>query len=152
LNARALLAELIEAGCEVKADGTALVVRPAARVPEPMRAALREAKADILALLSVAPEALDLSAVAWTDADISAFLYRRARLLRWGWPEAEAESLAEQLVKRGREHDDRVSCTDCTHYRPGFCRDHRRAGLTVADVGRDLAAMLQCCPGFQPAT
>ena len=93
----------------------------------------------------------DLAAVAWTDADIVHFLDRRARLLRWGWPEPDAEKLAERLVIRDRERDDRVSCTDCRHYRPGRCGNHRRAGLNVADVGRDLAAMLQWCPGFQPA-
>ena len=91
---------------------------------------------------------LDLAAVAWTDADISAFLERRTRLLRWGWAEPEAEKLAERLVKRDREQGDRVSCADCRHYRPGRCGNHQRAGLNVADVGRDLAAMLQRCPGF----
>ena len=40
----------------------------------------------------------DTSAGAWNDADISAFLDRRARLLRWGWAEPEAEKLAERLV------------------------------------------------------
>lgn len=93
---------------------------------------------------------LDLSAVAWTDADIARFADRRARLLRWGWTEAEAEKLAERLATRDREHDERVSCGDCQHYRPGRCGNHRRAGLNVADVGRELAAMLQRCPGFQP--
>ena len=93
----------------------------------------------------------DLAAVAWTDSDIVHFLDRRARLLRWGWPQPDAEKLAERLVIRDRERDDRVSCTDCRHYRPGRCGNHRRAGLNVADVGRDLAAMLQWCPGFQPA-
>ena len=91
----------------------------------------------------------DLAAVAWTDADIATFIDRRDRLMRWGWPEADAEKLAERLVKRDRELDDRVSCTDCLHYRPGRCGNHRHAGLTVADVGRDLVAMLQRCPGFQ---
>ncbi len=94
------------------------------------------------------PEAPDLAAVAWTDADIAAFLDRRARLLRWGWPEAEAEKLAARLVKRDRERDDRTSCTDCRHYRPGRCGNHRRADLHSSEVSRDLAAMLQRCPGF----
>ena len=98
-----------------------------------------------------APEPHDLAAVAWTDADIARFLDRRARLMRWGWAEPEAETLAERLVKRDREHDERVSCTDCRHYRPGRCGNHRRAGLNVPDVGRDLAAMLQRCPGFETA-
>ena len=96
------------------------------------------------------PEAVDLAAVAWTDADLGRFIDRRARLIRWGWAEPEAEKLAERLVKRDRDLDDRVSCTDCQHYRPGRCDNHGQAGLNTSDVGRDLAAMLQRCPGFQP--
>ena len=95
------------------------------------------------------PEALDVAAVAWTDIDIARFLDRRARLLRWGWPEPDAEKLADRLVRRDREADPRVSCTDCRHYRPGRCGNHRRAGLQAPDVGRDLAATLQQCPGFE---
>ena len=95
------------------------------------------------------PAALDLAAVAWTDGDIAAFLARRARLMRWGWPEAEAERLAERLVIRDREADARVSCTDCQHYRPGRCGNHKAAMLSTAEIGRDLAALLQHCPGFR---
>ena len=95
------------------------------------------------------PGALDLAAVAWTDADISAFIVRRARLLRWGWAESDAEKLAERLVKRDREHDERVSCADCGHYRPGRCSNHQCAGLNSAEVGRDFVALLQRCQGFQ---
>ena len=91
----------------------------------------------------------DLAAVAWTDADIARFEDRRARLMRWGWSEAEAEKLAERLVRRDREGDDRVSCIDCRHYRAGRCGNHERAGLRAPDVGRDLAAMLQRCEGFE---
>ena len=97
------------------------------------------------------PEAVDLAAVAWTDADIERYLLRLDRLLRWGWLESEAQELAERLVRRDRERaDERVSCADCLHYRPGRCGNHRLAGLGTPDVGRDLAAMLQRCPGFQP--
>lgn len=88
-------------------------------------------------------------AAAWADADISAFLDRRARLLRWGWAEPDADALAERLARRDREHDERVSCTDCRHYRPGRCGNHRRAGLHTSELGRDLATLLQRCPGFQ---
>ena len=97
------------------------------------------------------PESLDLAAVAWTDADIASFADRRARLLRWGWPEPEAEKLADRLVKRDREADPRVSCTECRHYRPGRCGNHKAAALTSADVGRPLATLLQRCGGFVPA-
>lgn len=84
----------------------------------------------------------------WTDVDIARFLDRRARLMRWGWSEPEAEKLAERLVRRDREGDDRVSCTDCRHYRPGRCGNREAAGLHSQEVGRDLAALLQRCDGF----
>ena len=84
------------------------------------------------------------------DDSKSAFLERRARLLRWGWNEVDAEALADRLTMRD-QYDDRVSCIDCRHYRPGRCGDHRRAGLNAADVGRDLAGMLQRCPAFSEA-
>lgn len=100
-------------------------------------------------LAGKAAEKLDLAAAAWTDADIGAFLARRARLMRWGWTEPDAARLAERLVIRDREADARVNCTDCALYRPGRCSNHRRAGLYSADVGRDLAEMLQRCPGFE---
>jgi hypothetical protein len=92
----------------------------------------------------------DIAAVAWTDGDIARFIDRRARLLRWGWAELDAEMLAERLVKRDRERDDRVSCAECAHYRPGRCGNHQRAGLHGVDAGRDLVSMLQRCPGFRP--
>lgn len=86
----------------------------------------------------------------WGDADIARFHARRARLLRWGWPADQAEALADWLTCRDVVgDDDRVSCTDCRHYRPGRCGNHRRAGLQSAELGRDLAGMPQRCPGFQ---
>lgn len=94
---------------------------------------------------------LDLSAVAWTEGDIARFLDRRARLLRWGWAPHDTEALADKLVRRDREADTRVSCTDCRHHRPGRCGNHRRAGLHGDEVGRDLAGLLQRCPGFSAA-
>jgi hypothetical protein len=91
----------------------------------------------------------DLAAVAWMEADIGKFITRRDRLLRWGWTEPDAEKLAERLVQRDREQDDRVNCIDCRHYRPGRCGNHRHAGLGTSEVGRDLASLLQRCPGFE---
>ena len=96
-----------------------------------------------------ADEVSATAAVACTDDDITRFIDRRARLMRWGWSEAEAEKLADRLSRRDREPDDRVSCIDCTHYRPSRCGNHGHAGLQAPDVGRDLASLLQRCPGFQ---
>ena len=96
------------------------------------------------------PAAPDLSAVAWTDADIAAFLARRARLMRWGWAEPNAERLAERLVIRDREADARVSCITCSHYRPAthICRNHKGALLQGGAIAPALAVLPQNCPGW----
>jgi hypothetical protein len=86
----------------------------------------------------------------WTGAAIAAFLGRRHRLVRWGWPEPEAERVAELLTRRDAD-DLRRACTECRHYQPGRCGNHRGAMLTAHKVGRDLAATLQRCPGFREA-
>ena len=90
----------------------------------------------------------DLAAVAWTDSDIARFVARRNRLVRWGWAERDAEELAERLVKRDRECDERVMCVDCHHWRPGRCGNHTSAGLSAPQLSRALAELLQRCSGF----
>jgi hypothetical protein len=90
-----------------------------------------------------------MAMLAWSDDDIHRFNSRRARLLRWGWAEPQAEALAERLTLRDRNGDDRVNCIDCRHYRPGRCGNHWRAGLSTSEVGRDLAGLLQRCLGFE---
>lgn len=50
--------------------------------------------------------------LARTDTDMARFLDRRARLMRWGWAEPEAETLAERLVKQP--------------FRAGVCARERR--------------------------
>lgn len=151
MGARELLVDLADEGLSVSADGDRLVIRPASKLTDTMRAALRKAKPDLLALLSGARIGA-LAAVAWTDVDMALFLNRRARLLRWGWPESEAEKLADRLVRRDRESDPRLSCADCDAFRPGRCGNHQSAGLKSPEVGRDLVALLQRCPGYRPTT
>ncbi len=59
--------------------------------------------------------------------------------------------MADRLVIRDREQDDRRTCLECATYRPGRCGNHRRALLNSPDLARDLAALLQHCPGFEAA-
>lgn len=88
-------------------------------------------------------------AMAWADIDIARFKDRRARLLRWGWNERDAEALAERLTRRDAG-DDRRMCVECHHCMPGLvCAKHRAAGVG-RELGRDLATMLQHCPAFAP--
>lgn len=56
---------------------------------------------------------------------------------------------APSAYSPGPEPDARVTCLSCRHYRPGRCDNHRRARLSAPDVGRDLAGLLQHCPGFE---
>ena len=148
MGARELLADLAAVGLRVTTDSDCLVIRPASKLTDDMRAALREAKSDLLALLSpCGPGTLDLAAVAWTDADIVRFQSRRARLVRWGWSEDEAEKLAERLVRRDREGDGRRLCVECVHLRAGRCRQAERAGIGGPEVGA-MALVLQNCPAF----
>ena len=99
---------------------------------------------------TTAPEAWP--APAWSDADIARFKARRDRLIRWGNTAADAQELADRLTRRDLTDDDRVSCVDCGQYRPGRCGNHRAARLNTNEVGHDLAALLQRCPGFTPCT
>jgi hypothetical protein len=145
MGARDLLAELRAEGFSLTAERGRLAVRPASRLTPELRALVSRCVSELVSLVSEA----EMAAVAWTDTDIARFLARRDRLMRWGWSEPEAEALAERLVLRDREADPRVSCADCQHYRPGKCSNHRRAGLLSAEVGRDMAGLLQRCAGFK---
>jgi len=86
---------------------------------------------------------------AWADSHPARFLDRRTRLLRLGWIAGKAEAVAARLVMRDREADDRVTCVECRHYRPGQCGNYRTAGLQAPEVARALAEILQRCPGFR---
>ena len=158
MGAPDLLQLLRGAGFTVSpANGGGIRIAPASALTDAHRQAIRDHRAELLVLLAgtatpatntPAPDSLAL--VAWTDADIASFTARRDRLIRWGYRAAEAEALAERLTQRDRSDDDRVSCTDCRHYRPGRCGNHRAARLQSPEVGRDLAGLLQRCPGFRP--
>ena len=48
----------------------------------------------------------------WNGAEIDAYLAREARFSRIGWA-ADAEHLAERLILRDRQQDDRRLCLEC---------------------------------------
>ena len=154
-----LLQHLRGAGLTVTpTDGGGIRVAPAGALTDDHRQAIRNHRAELLALLSgtnppttsAGPASDPLALVAWTDVNIASFTARRDRLTRWGWTEPDAEALAERLVMRDRAaDDDRVSCAECQHYRPGRCGNYRAAGLQSPEVGRELTGLLQRCPGHQ---
>ena len=106
---------------------------------------------------SMAPGAAVSDAWCWPQsgamngAEIDATVIRLQLFARHGIGEAQADELADLLVLRDRQLDDRRLCLECRSYRPGRCGNHRAARLHSPEVGRDLAALLQRCPGFQTA-
>lgn len=155
MGAPDLLRHLREAGFTVApADGGGIRVAPSASLTDAHRQAIRDHRAELLSLLAPPP---DPDRWCWphSDAMNGAELDRfaeRARQFAWRGMSAEAaELMADRLVIRDREQDDRRTCLECNAFRPGRCGNHRRAGLQAPDVGRDLATLLQRCPGFQPS-
>ena len=112
----------------------ATLATPAAR--NPGRYALTPAEADAA------------HADPWDDAAIARFQARTRHIRRLGFTAQDADDLAERLHLRDVHADYRHLCVECRHYRPHRCGNHRTAGLTAADVARDLATMFQDCPGF----
>ena len=89
---------------------------------------------------------------AMSGAELQNFTGRVLLFTRRGFGNLQAEALADRLVMRDREQDDRRLCLECITYRPGRCGNPRAAGLTTHEVGADLASLLQRCPGFAPRT
>jgi hypothetical protein len=64
----------------------------------------------------------------------------------------EAEGMADALVRRDREADDRRLCLECSHLRRSAglwrCGQWQRPGLAVADVPGEVVKLLKRCEGF----
>ena len=155
MGAPDLLRYLREAGFTVApADGGGIRVAPSASLTEDHRQAIRDHRAELLSLLAPPP---DPDRWCWPHSDamngaeLEQFAKRAQQFTRCGITAEAAETMADRLVIRDREQDDRRTCLECTTYRPGRCGNHRRAGLQAPDVGRDLATLLQRCPVFQPS-
>jgi hypothetical protein len=155
MGAPDLLRYLREAGFTVApADGGGIRVAPSASLTEDHRQAIRDHRAELLSLLAPPP---DPDRWCWPHSDamngaeLEQFAKRAQQFTRRGITAEAAETMADRLVIRDREQDDRRTCLECNAFRPGRCGNHRRAGLQAPDVGRDLATLLQRCPGFQPS-
>jgi hypothetical protein len=91
---------------------------------------------------------------AMNSGEIDLFLKRQARFTELGVNLEDAERLADKLVRRDREGDDRRLCLECAHLQ-GFGR-WRCGNWQAADVARDglaldLVQRLQRCGGFYAA-
>ena len=98
---------------------------------------------------------------AMTGAEIDTFTARLARFTDKGLPLDDAERMADKLVTRDREGDDRRLCLECGHlagHAAGSwgCRAWQRAGVAIrardAQLPGDLVRQLQRCDGFEVAS
>ena len=95
---------------------------------------------------------------AMNGAEIDAFTARLARFTERGLGLDDAEKLADKLVTRDRESDDRRLCLECVHlagHAAGAwgCRGWQRAGVAIksrdAGLPSELVSKLQRCDGFK---
>lgn len=111
------------------------------------------------------PPGLDPDAFCWphstamNGAEIDLFTARLHRFTDKGLTVTEGEALAEKLVVRDREADDRRFCLECSHL-SGYgqsswrCGNRQTAGIAIrprdAQLPADLVLQLQRCDGFTP--
>ena len=126
----------------------------------PDMAPMQKAGGDLQAANDPAPEVpADPDRWCWPHSDamntgeIDAFTMRLGNLTRRGLLESESEKLADKLVLRDRESDDRRLCLECVHLagRAGSmrCAQWQRAGLGAAGIPVGLHLVLQRCDSFK---
>lgn len=93
---------------------------------------------------------------AMNGAEIDTFTARLARFTGEGLNLTEAETLADKLVIRDRDADDRRLCLECANVRQGGgmwgCSQWQRAGLGAGGLAVDLVRVLQRCDAFKETT
>ena len=90
---------------------------------------------------------------AMTGAEIDNFKARLSKFGDKGLTATDCEALADKLVKRDRESDDRRVCLECRNlsgYGLGTwrCSNWKAAGVGASGLPLDLVLMLQRCDGF----
>ncbi len=88
---------------------------------------------------------------AMNTEEIDTFTARLERFTDKGVSYDEAERLADRLVNRDREGDDRRLCLECGHLQGAGrwrCGNWKQADVSRDGLARDLVLMLQRCSGF----
>lgn len=90
---------------------------------------------------------------AMSGQELGTMMARQDLFQQRGASPQDAERLADKLVTRDREGDERRVCLECRHLRgmgPWRCGNARAAGLP-ADLARELVLTLQRCHGYDGA-
>lgn len=94
---------------------------------------------------------------AMNGAEIDTFAVRLHKFTDKGLPRADGELLADKLVVRDRDQDDRQVCLECRHFAghgadSWRCGNWQAAGVAIrsrdAQLPTDLVVQLQRCDGF----
>ena len=88
---------------------------------------------------------------AMNTGEIDTFTARLGMFTDKGVSYEDAERLADALLIRDREGDDRRLCLECAHlHGPGSlrCSNVQQAGMACDGLARDLVVILQRCSGF----
>lgn len=85
---------------------------------------------------------------AMNSGEIYRFLARRAGFCNNGLELDAADVLADKLVIRDREKDDRVVCYECVHLRGITCKNSHTADVPQ-ELPKDFLVLMQRCPGFK---
>lgn len=93
---------------------------------------------------------------ALTEREVSRHHFRTALFQRRGVPADQAEALADRLITRDRDRDDRRMCVECQHIQPRAQRDGTDGCFAaeqgwLGNVGRNfspLRTLFQRCERF----
>lgn len=144
----------------------ALKVTPASSLTPELRDLIRSRKDDLVGWLrheaandpQSAP-ATDPDRRAWPHSsamnvqELDTLMARQDLFCQRGASAQDAERMADRLVNRDRDDDDRLLCLECRHLRgedPYRCGNAQAAGVH-ADLSRDLVLTLQRCHGYEDA-
>lgn len=92
---------------------------------------------------------------AMNPGEVEAFTARLVRFADKGLHHSDAERLADVLVTRDREGDDRRLCLECNHLQGHGrwrCGNWQAANVARDGLVREVVLMLQRCPGFRRGT
>lgn len=97
------------------------------------------------------------NSAAMNSAEIDPFAARLHKFTDKGLPRNDGEALADRLVVRDRDQDDRRVCLECAHFAghgagSWRCGNWQAAGVAIrsrdAQLPADLVVQLQRCNGF----
>lgn len=145
-----------------------LAVQPASKLTDEHREAIRHHRDALVTALSTSktnqkkPETFDPDRHSWphttamNTAEIDTLNARVHLFTRHGLDQTQAEGVADGLVIRDRDGDDRRLCLECLHLRGGgrswACNQWRAAGLAGAGVPDGWVKLPQRCDGFKEMT